>query len=245
VALRSERPASIVAAERVVRRGSMEARRAINALPGVARQARQIVDTLPESVKDEVRQSTRRLAGVRTPKDLLQALEAEVGHLSQVVVPVLAAHPLPIRSRAQAMAAAGGAAGLAAAFAEIDGIAILVTDGVLAPSAVAAGGALLAAFVNEVWVATSWRVHQIERSGRRPDPALLADELTAAVLGVNVVVARQLAGRTARAIGRRITRRWAAALVPVAGVVVDAWASTRTVKAIAALPVDGHPPTDP
>jgi hypothetical protein len=228
-------------AQRTLRRAASEAQRAATALPAVARQSKQVLDSLPESVRSEVQQSVHRLAAVRTPKDVLQVLEAEVSRLSQVIVPVFAAHPLPIHTRGRATMVVAVGAGLAAGFAEIDELAIIVTDGLAAPSAVAAGSVLLLAFVAEVWVAVSLRVHQIARDDRTVDPVLLADEVTAAVLGTDVVFVRQLAGRAARSMARRLTRRWAAALVPGAGVAVDAWAASRTVKAIIRLPLDGHP----
>ena len=225
-------------AQRVLGRGAVLAR---DAALSVADRGRRLVDSMPEDARRELRTSIRRLAAVRTPKEALQALETEAGRLSHAVVPVLAEHPLPVRDRASARMVVGTTAGLAAAFAELDELAIVLTDGVAAPSAVSAGAALLAAFVTEIWVAVSVRVHQLEGNGREVDPAVLADEVVAAVLGTDLVFVRQLAGRAAGALGKRVTRRWATGLIPFAGVVVDAWAASRTVRAISRLPLEDHP----
>lgn len=218
-----------------------QARQAARSLPRVATTAKRAVGLLPEQVRSELRVSVLRLSSVRTPKDLLQVLEAEVGRLSQVVVPVLAAYPLPVRTRRSAAFVAGTGAVLAAGFAEIDELAIVVSDGVAAPTAGAAASGLLAAFVVEVWAAVSVRVHQIQADGREVDESTLALEVTAAILGTDVVFVRQLAGRAATALGKRLTRRWAGALVPGAGVAIEGWAATRTIDAVTALPLDAHP----
>jgi len=208
-------------------------------------QARRAADALPDQVRAELRQSALRLSAVRTPKDVVKVVEAEVGRLSQVVVPVLAAHPLPVTTRRSASMLAGSSAALAAAFAELDELAIVVTDGVAAPTATAAASGLVIAFVVEVWATVSLRVHQIRAAGREVDEPTLALEVTAAILGTDVLFVRQLAGRAASALGKRMTKRWAAALVPGAGIAVDGWAATRSVRAVIALPLDGHPPARP
>jgi hypothetical protein len=208
---------------------------------GTRDRARQTYESLPEPVRAELRTSAHRLASVRTPKDMLKVLEAEVGRLSQVVVPVLAEHPLPVRTRRSASTLAGVSAGLAAAFAELDELAIVLTDGIAAPTAAGAATGLLAAFVVEVWASVSLRVHQVQADGREVDVEVLADEVTAAILGTDVVFVRQLAGRAAAALGKRIARRWASVLIPGAGVAIEGWAAARTIRAIAALPLDSHP----
>ena len=196
---------------------------------------------MPEDARRELRTSVRRLSSVRSTKEALQVLETEAARLAHAVVPTLAEHPLPVRDRTSGRAVAATAAGLAAGFAELDEIAIVVTEGVAAPSAVGAFAGYLGAFVIELWVAVSVRVHEVQQNGRTVDTTVLADEVLAALLGTDLVSARHLAGRTARALGRRMTKRWAMGLVPVAGVAVDAWAASRTVQAIARLPLDAHP----
>jgi hypothetical protein len=227
-----------VRAQRVLGRGAVLARDTALSLTD---RGRRMVDAMPDDARQELRTSIRRLAAVRSPKEALQALETEAGRLSRAVVPVLAEHPLPVRDRVSARMVVGTTAGLAAAFAELDQLAIVLTDGVAAPTAVSAGAALLAAFVTEIWVAVSVRAHQITSAGREVDSAVLADEVVAALLGTDLVFVRQLAGRAATTLGKRMTKRWAAGLIPFAGVVVDAWAASRTVRAISRLPLDAHP----
>ena len=207
----------------------------------VSDRARQFVDTLPEEARRELRESVRRLSSVRSTKEALQVLETEAARLAHAVVPVLAEHPLPVRDRTSGKALAATAAGLAAGFAEIDGIAIIVTDGIAAPSAVGAFAGYLGAFVAELWIAVSVRVHQLHHDDREVDPSVLAEEALAALLGTDLVSVRHLAGRAARALGRRMTKRWTMGLVPIAGVAVDAWGASRTVQAISRLPLDAHP----
>jgi hypothetical protein len=196
---------------------------------------------MPDEARRELRESVRRLSSVRSTKEALQVVETEAARLAHAVVPVLAEHPLPLRDRTSGKAVAATAAGLAAGFAEIDEIAIIVTDGVAAPSAVGAFAGYLGAFVIELWVAVSLRVHQLQLDGREVDTTVLAEEVLAALLGTDLVSVRHLAGRVARAVGRRMTKRWAMGLVPIAGVAVDAWAASRTVQAIARLTLDAHP----
>jgi len=225
-------------AQRIVGRGSVLARDAALSLAG---RGRRLVESMPDDARRELRDSIRRLSAARTPKEALRALETEAGRLSHAVVPVLVEHPLPVHDWTSARMVVATTAGLAAAFAELDGLAIVLTRGVAAPSAVSASAALLAALVTEIWVAVSMRAHQIKAAGRDVDRAVLADEVVAALLRTDLVFARRLAGRAAHALGRRMTRRWAAALVPFAGIVVDGWAASRTVRAISRLPLDPHP----
>src|SRR5437879_8218789 len=226
---------------RIVRIGSAQARRAVDAVPTVVRESRHAIDALPDDVKVKVRQSVTRLAGVRNPKDLVGALEREVAWIFQVLVPVLAAHPLPIHSRRRAYTAVAASSGLAAAFAEADEVLVVFTDGVAAPSLPAAFSALAGALITEVWVAVSLRVHDIERAGRQVDTALLSEEVTAAMLGTDVFMVRQLAGRAAKRIARRLAKRSAQALVPGVGLAVGAGAAAPAVKALSGVAVDAHP----
>jgi hypothetical protein len=199
-----------------------------------------LAERLPPGVVDELKTSARTLTKVRTPRGLLTVLEGEVGRLSGVVVPLLARHPLPIRGRRTAELSAAATAGAAAVLVELDEIAVLFTEGAAAPSIPAAGASLLVAFVIEVWIAASLRVHQIEAAGREVDMELLSTEVSSAVLGLDMTAMRELSGRVAAAVGKRVARRWAGALAPGVGVVIDGVAARRTVKAIADLPVDAH-----
>lgn len=215
-----------------IRAGVSSAREAI---------ARRAMPTIPEGVRDEVNASIRRFASIRNPKDLVTVIEEETGRLSEVVVPILAQHPLPIHGQRRAEVAAALAAATGAAVAEIDELAVLFTDGVAAPTIPFAGGGLLVAFVLEVWIAVSARVHAIETAGREVDPHVLSSEVAAALLGIDMNAVKQLSKRAAKAVGRRMAKRWALGLAPVAGIVIDGAAARRTVAAMGRLPMDDHP----
>jgi hypothetical protein len=195
---------------------------------------------MPPEVIEELKVSGRRLTTVRRPRDLIAVLEAEVARLSGVVVPVLARHPLPVRRRRSAeMLAATTAAG-AAALVELDELAVLFTEGAATPTVPAAGASLLVAFVIEVWIAVSLRVHQIETSGRRVDMGALVSEVNSALLGVDMSAAKDTYGHVATAVGKRVARRWAGALAPGVGIVIDGVAARRTIAAIAVMSLDAH-----
>ncbi|MEY2421949.1 MAG: hypothetical protein QOI95_2016 [Acidimicrobiaceae bacterium] len=206
---------------------------------------RQLVGRMPPEVLDELKTSARRLTSVRKPRDLLSVLETEVGRLSRVVVPTLARHPLPVRGRRSAELLAATAAGAAAAFVELDELAVLFTEGVAAPTVPAAGASLLGAFVIEVWISVSLRVHQIEAAGRDVDMDLLASEVNSAILDMDMTGVKQLSTRVAAAVGKRVARRWVGALAPGVGIFIDGVAARRTVTAISRMPVEAHPPSSP
>jgi hypothetical protein len=194
---------------------------------------------------DELKVSARRLAAIRKLRDLVAVLEAEVGRLSGVVVPLLAHHPLPVRSRRAAELLAATTAAAAAALVELDEIALLFTEGVAAPTAPAAGASLLVAFVIEVWIAVSLRVHQLEAAGRQVDMEVLTSEVNSAILDLDMTAVKDLSNRVAAAVGKRVARRWAGALAPGVGIVIDGVAARGTVAAIAKMPIDAHPSEGP
>lgn len=171
----------------------------------------------------------------------MPTLEAEVGRLARAAVPVLAEHPLPIRRRRLGEALAAATGGLAAGVVELDELAVVVTDGVAAPTVPGAGVAFLVAFVLELWIAVSVRVHQIEAAGRTVDRDSLVSEVNTAVLDVDARDGQKLAGGIAKAIGKRLARRWIAGLAPGVGIVVDGEAARRTVGRIWQLPLASHP----
>jgi hypothetical protein len=209
--------------------------RSASELPGKA------LEALPSEVRAELLASTKRLWAVRKPADLRHVAESEIARLSRTIVPLLATHPLPVRTPKAAKRAAGSSAALAAGFASIDQFAVLATAGVAAPTLAAAFAGLLAAFVIEVWAATSLRIHQVEAAGRTVDRWLLAEEVTASVLGTNVLTVRQLAGLATTKLAKRVAKRKMAGLVPLAGVAVDSWGATRTVNAMSKMDVTAHP----
>jgi hypothetical protein len=128
----------------------------------------------------------------------------------------------------------------AAALVELDELAVLFTDGAATPTVPAAGASLLVAFVVEVWIAVSLRVHQIEAAGHQVDMDVLVTEVNSALLDVEMTGLKDVSGRVATAVGKRVARRWAGALAPGVGIVIDGVAARRTVVAIAAIPLDAH-----
>jgi hypothetical protein len=196
---------------------------------------------LPPAVKDELNASIRRFGSIRSPKDLLNAIEEETGRLAGITVPLLAMHPLPIKRQRASEAVAALTAATAATVAELEELALIATAGTAAPTVPAAGSGLLAAFVIEVWVAVSARVNQIEAAGRVVDADELSSEVASALLGIDMKAVKQLSTRIAKAIGARVARRWAYTLAPVVGIAIDGIAARRTVRAICRLPLDAHP----
>jgi hypothetical protein len=92
-----------------------------------------------------------------------------------------------------------------------------------------------------VWIAVSLRVHRIEAAGRDVDMSVLASEVNSAILDLDMTAVKELSGRVATAVGKRVARRWAGALAPGVGIVIDGVAARRTVAAISKLPLDDHP----
>jgi hypothetical protein len=70
---------------------------------------------------------------------------------------------------------------------------------------------------------------------------VLATEVRSAVLDVDVTQVKELSGRVAGAIGKRVARRWRNVLAPGVGIVIDGVAARRTVGAISAMAVEAHP----
>jgi hypothetical protein len=196
--------------------------------------------TVPVAVRDELNAFLRRLTAVRSPKDAIAALDDSTDRLLEISVPVLAQHPLPVHGRRRAEMTAAFAGGAGALVAELDEIAVVFTDGIAAPVIVAAD---VAARGVEGWVAVSLRVHQLRRAGRDVDPAVLSNEVKAAILGVDMQTVKHLAKNAAKRVARRIARRWAVGLAPAVGVAINGAAARRTIRAIARLPLDDHPLT--
>ena len=99
---------------------------------------------LPPAVKDELNASIRRFGSIRSPKDLLNAVEEETGRLAGITVPLLAAHPLPLKRQRHSETVAALTAAAAATVAELDELALIATGGTAAPTVPAAGSGLLA-----------------------------------------------------------------------------------------------------
>lgn len=208
---------------------------------------------LPADARREIAASARRLAGARSPSALLQVLVVELERLIGMLVPLLARTPLPVRSIKQARVTSAVAAGAAAAVSEAEGIMLALSVGAAAPGAPAVSLAWLTAWAVEVWATVSVRARQLEAAGRQVDEDLLVEEVATALMGSREASAAArrpgfgvppswLAQRVARRIATRLTRRWAAGLAPAVGIAYDTLDAQRTVSAIAAMPVDGHPP---
>lgn len=212
----------------------------------IVRQVGRLTDRLPSEVVDAVKASAGRLARVRSPKEALEALPAELEHLVASTVPVLAEHPLPVRSAGQARLWASASAGAAALLEQAGELTFLESFGLggvaVAPTVVA--GTLLS-WVGELWLAVTVRVRQLESDGRSVDHGVLAADMVAAVLGGQPGQGRG-GRRTTRAVGRRVAsrvgRRWAYGLVPVLGIFYDGWDAQRTIDRVLELPTQTHPP---
>jgi hypothetical protein len=196
---------------------------------------------LPAGVREQIGQSVRRLAKVRSVKGAKKALIAEAERLFLVVTPLLAAAPLPLTGW-QARLAAGGAGGASAAVEQAEELAAFVSWGGALPSAPVVAGAVVTAWVLELWIALSARVNQLKAAGRQVDTDQLARELAGAYIGDPDAVRRDGMARVVRGVAVRAAERWAAGLVPGLGVVFDSFASQRTVARILREPLAAHPP---
>lgn len=211
----------------------------------VRRQVERLTERLPDEVVAAVRASASRLAQVRSPREAIEAIPAELENLLTATVPVLADHPLPVSSARQARAWASAAGGASALLQQAGEISILETLG-LAGTALAPGvlAGMLLSWAAELWLSVTVRVQALEDDGRSVDHGVLAAEMIDAVLGGSQR-ARYPRGRGTGSLGSqavsRMGRRWAAGLVPVIGVVYDGWDARRTIDRVLRLPLDTHP----
>jgi hypothetical protein len=195
---------------------------------------------LPDGVGGEVRTTIERVvARPRGAGSLLEVLETEAGRLCAAVVPVLASRPLPIRRAWLGRTVTGSCSAVAAALGEADEIAIVATDGLLAPTLPTVLAAHLVALVVELWIAVSVRVHQIESSGRCVDTAILTSEVTAALVGSTSNFG--IGGGVATAVGQHLVRRWAKESIPGLGILSGAIDSQATIRALSEAPLYDYP----
>ncbi len=212
----------------------------------VRRQLERLTDRLPDEVVAMVGASARRLSRIRSPREAIDALPAELEHLVTAAVPILAEHPLPVGSARQARVWASAAAGAAALLQQAGEVSLVESLGLagtaLAPTVV---GGMLLAWVAELWLSVTVRVGALEEAGRAVDHGVLAADMIEAVLGGPARQDEPAHQKAARTLGRRavtrVGRRWAAGLVPVLGIVYDGWDAQRTIDRVLALPVDTHP----
>jgi hypothetical protein len=225
------------AARRASRRVAATAGSAAGAVAGVP-------DRLPAGVRDQVAQSAKRLAKIRSPKGAKQALIEEAERLFITATPLLAAAPLPVHGWT-ARLAAGTAGGAAAVAEQAEELAAVLSWGGALPSAPVVAAAVITGWVLELWVAVSARVNQLRAAGREIDATLLSRELAGAYLGDAAAGKGDGFARMARAVAVKAAEQWAIGLVPGVGVAVDAFSSQRTVARILRLPVSTHPSIPP
>jgi hypothetical protein len=202
--------------------------------------ARLLYERLPPEAAAEVRASLLRLRKARTPRQAVAALEYEVQHLFEAVAPTLAEHPLPVATPRRAFAIVALGAGSAATLEELEAIALLVPgmQVAAAPSITVVAAASFAALVLEAYVAGSLRVHMLEAAGMPVDPALVTRDVLRAMTGRDDVRITKVA---AKALTRRMLRRWARGIVPIVGISYASWDARKTVKEIARMPFSVQP----
>jgi hypothetical protein len=216
---------------RQLRRQSAALGQKISALPA----------RLPPGVREQIGISAKRLAKVRSVKGAKKTILEEAERLFVAVTPLLAAAPLPV-SGWQARLAAGTTGCAAAVVEQAEEVAAVVSWGGALPSAPLVTGAVLTAWVLELWLAVSARVNQLKAAGRQVDPETLGRELAGAYLGDPDAVRRDGRSKVIRSVALKAAERWAVGLVPGAGIAFDTYASQRTVARILAEPVVAHPP---
>jgi hypothetical protein len=215
-------------------------RRLVESGTRLARKVTQLPANLPPGVREQIGQSAQRLSKVRSLKGAKKALVEEAERMFVAVTPLLAAAPLPVTGW-RARLAAGGAGGAGAAVEQAEEIAAVVSWGGALPGAPLVAGAVVTAWVLELWIALSARVNQLKAAGRQVDMDLLGRELAEAYLGQRAVVGRDGKTRLVRAVAVRAAERWAAGLVPGVGIAFDSFSAQRTVARILGQPVTAHP----
>ncbi|MDQ1391179.1 MAG: hypothetical protein QOF30_156 [Acidimicrobiaceae bacterium] len=239
--VRQTQPAPSVSPEAAGSAGGVTRRQRLrDSGAGMARRVARFPANLPDGVQDQIKQSVKRLAKVRSLKSAKRVLVEEVERLFLGVTPLLAAAPLPL-SGWRARIAAGTTGGAAAAVEQAEEIATVLSWGGALPGAPVVAGAVLSGWVLELWIAVSARVNQLKAAGRQVDPDLLGRELAGAYLGDPDAVRRLGTARVVRAVAVKAAERWAAGLVPGVGIAFDTFTSQRTVARILREPVTAHP----
>jgi hypothetical protein len=201
-----------------------------------------IVNRFPEPLRPHLIESTARLRGIRTPKQLVQGVETEYEHLLRLaVVPFVMRQPL-IKRKAAAYAFVAACAGTAASVEEAEALLALMSAGTLvAPGAPVVFSVGLLSTVGEAYATGSIRVHQLQRHGRPVRAAELAADIRHAQLG-DVGASTGVPSLVQAAIkggGGRLSKRWAVGAVPIAGVVYSSYDATRTIGRVLRLPFPG------
>ncbi len=207
------------------------------ALSGAAQaRLRELWSRLPPEAGAEVRAAAARLRKARSPRQAVAALEHEIELLFDNTAPTLAQHPLPVRTPARAYATVAAIAGAAAAVEEIEAIALLLpgTNVATAPTLPMIAAASFGALALEAYIAGSLRVHMLEATGNTVDPASVTRDVLRAMTGRDDVKVTKLA---AKALTRRMLRRWARGIVPFVGIGYASWDAQKTIRTIARMPL--------
>jgi hypothetical protein len=197
--------------------------------------ARLLYERLPPEAAAEVRASLVRLRKARSPRQAVAALEYEVQHLFEAVAPTLAEHPLPVATPRRAFTLVAVGAGSAATLEELHAISLLIpgVQAAAAPGVTVVATAAFAALVLEAYVAGSLRVHMLQAAGFPIDTALVTRDVLKAMTGRDDVRITKIA---AKALTRRMLRRWARSIVPIVGISYATWDARKTIKEIARMP---------
>jgi len=199
------------------------------------------LDRLPEPVRLEVQDATSRLKKVRSVEEASALVSYEIERLLTVVVPMFAKRPLRVGPKSGRVVVGLTAAG-AALLEEFEAIASVVSFGAAAPGAPVVLAADFAALVMEAYVATSVRMHMLKRAGLPVIPEEIAKDLAKAMSGNSGSATRDITREVANGIAKRVLKRWAAGVTPIAGIAYDGWDAQKTVAAIAGMPLPGDPP---
>jgi hypothetical protein len=191
--------------------------------------------SLPPTAGSELRAAIVRLRQSRSPRQAVSALEHEVEHLFDHVAPTLVQHPFPVRTPARAYATVAATAGAAAAVEEMEAIALLLpgVNTAAAPTLPLVVAASFGALALEAYIAASLRVHMLDAAGKAVDPASVTRDVLRAMTGREDVRVTKIA---AKALTRRMLRRWSRGVVPFVGVGYATWDAQKTIRAIARMP---------
>jgi hypothetical protein len=195
---------------------------------------------LPPDAGREMRASLMRLRKAHTPRQAFAALEYEIEHLVHNVAPTLVEHPLPVRTPAAARTIVSVVASAAAAVEEAEAIALLLphTTAVAAPTLPMVAAASFSALAMEAYIAASLRVHMLQAAGQPVDPHQVTRDTLRAMTGREDVRLTKLA---AKALTRRMFRRWSRGVVPFIGMGYATWDAQKTMSAIIRMPLAERP----
>lgn len=190
---------------------------------------------VPPGVGEELRAAIARLRQSRSPRQAVAALEHEIGHLFDHVAPTLVDHPLPVRTPARAYGTVATIAGAAAAVEEMEALALLVpgVNVATAPTLPFVVAASFGALALEAYIAASLRVHMLQDAGKPVDPQSVTRDVLCAMTGRQDVKITKLA---AKALTRRMLRRWSRGVVPFVGIGYASWDAQKTIRTIARMP---------